>query len=98
MYFYVLAEWRADQLLDLVVVVVVVAHAKQRVYVEPYGSSEQARVYLFVSAQCVVGHVAGDAKLFVQQIANVRIEAARRAVSLILPRVILHNLKIHYFK
>ena len=42
-----------------------------------------------MSAHCVVSHVAGDAKLFVQQIANVRIEAARRAVSLILPRVIL---------
>ena len=49
-YLDVLANGRGEQQLDLVVVVVVISDAEQRVNVVPYGATEQARVDALVTA------------------------------------------------
>lgn len=48
--FYVVSKRRRNQLLNLIVVVVVISNAKQRVNIEPNGSSKQASVHLSVRA------------------------------------------------
>lgn len=67
--------------------------AKHAVYVVPDGPAQHAGVHILVCCHGVVGQVVRHLELLIQHLANVRVQSVDQRESVVLPAVVLDNLK-----
>ena len=88
-YLNIIPKRRAEQLLDLLIIIIVIVDPEQRVNIIPNGAPKQTRIDLFVRAHGIIRHITGDLEVPVQELAYIRVNIISRHKALTVPSIIL---------